>query len=442
MTTAAGPARWRRPAALLALALIVGTLAVATTMRPVRLAEVLLIVLVEVIAVSLASGRRIAAATAIGATLAVNWLLVPPYGTFRIQAQENWVTLAVFLALAVGASRLVETVLASERAAAAGLTREAVLAEVLRPDTVSAAEALRVLRTALGLDAAALVQAATGRVMQSTGEADGQPRDEPVMTVDVSPAYQVRGWGPGRLGARREYVATLATAVVRAWESEQLTAEQERSARLAEVDQARAALLASVGHDLRTPLAGIRVSAEALAMAGASLDDAARAELLDDLRQSAIRLNEVIGAVLDTSRIEAGALNVDRRATNLAEVAARAVDLLASPRVHLEAPSRPVVGTTDPVLLERVVANLASNALAHTSPDSPVEVVTSQDDGSASISVIDHGPGLAGGSPDVGRNPHGLGLLIVDRLARLIGAELAYGDTPGGGLRATVRTPR
>lgn len=442
--TPAGAIRWRRNPAvvLLSLSTIVGTLALASSMRPVGLAEVLLIVLVEVIGVSLVAGRTVAAATAIGATLAVNWLLVPPYGTFRIQAQENWVTLTVFLVLAVGASTLVESVLASERTAAAGIAREDVLAEVLRPESTSAEEALRILSTALDLDDASLVESSTGRVLQSTLDGRGDPPERPTLVVDVAPDYQVRGWGPERLGVRSGYVPTLATAVVRAWESQQLTAEQERSARLAEVDRARAMLLASVGHDLRTPLAGIRVSAEALAMSDSSLSDADRVELLDGLRQSAIRLDEVIGAVLDASRIEAGVLHVDRFATDLGEVAERALHQLASPRVHLHRPEGPVVGSTDPALLERIVANLVSNALAHTPEDTPVEVILAQDERTASIAVVDHGPGLAAESSDVGRSRHGMGLLIVDRLAGLIGADLAFADTPGGGVHVSVRVPR
>lgn len=295
-----------------ALATIVVTLVVATAMRPVDLAEVLLIVLVEVIGVSLVAGRAVAAATAIGASLAVNWLLIPPYATLHMQDQENWVALAVFLVLAVGVSTLVESVLASERTAARASFRESVLGEVLSPGPASAPEALRALRSALDLDEAALVESESGRVLVST-LGRREPAYPPCLQVDVAPGLRVRGWGPERLGVRTGYVTTLATAVVRAWESEQLIAEQERSARLAETAAARAALLATVGHDLRTPLAGIRLSVDALALSGNDLPEADRRELLDGLRQSAIRLDGIIGAVLDASRIEDGVAQVEPR---------------------------------------------------------------------------------------------------------------------------------
>jgi signal transduction histidine kinase len=132
---------------------------------------------------------------------------------------------------------------------------------------------------------------------------------------------------------------------------------------------------------------------------------------------------------------------VDKRPVNLAEVAARAVAVWTSPRITLVPAQEGVVAFTDAVLLERILANLVANALTHTPQDSPVEVVLGEGAAGSSIAVIDHGPGLAADSADVGRSRHGMGLLIVDRLAELIGADTAYDETPGGGLTATVRVP-
>lgn len=436
-------ARWRRRPLVVALAIlaIVATIAIATAVRPVGLAEVLLLVLVEVVVVSLFAGRTLTAITAVGAVLAVNWFLVPPYGTFQVQAQENWVYLAVFLLVAVGVSTLVEVVLRSERAAAAATAREAVMAEVLRPDSASAADSLRAFRSALDLDGAELRAPGTGDVLESSSREGGQRLTDTVIDIEVAPGFHVVGHGGQIMGVDREFATTLATAVVRAWESQELVAEQERSARLAEIDRARATLLASVGHDLRTPLAGMRVSADALLMTEATLTEADRTELLEGLRQSAIRLDEVLGALLDSSRIDAGVLQVDQRPVDLREVAAQAAAPWRSPRISLRAVERPVIAVTDAVLLERILANLVANALTHTPQDSPVEVVIAGGEARASVAVVDHGPGLAADSADVGRSRHGMGLLIVDRLAELIGADTAYDETPGGGLTATVTVP-
>ena len=214
--------RWRRPAVLaVALGILAVTLMVAVSQRPVVLSEVLLIVVVEVIGVSLVGGRTVAAATAVGASLAINWFLIPPYGTLHIAAQEDWVFLAVFLVLALGASWLADVVVASERASARAAAHEVVLAAMLGPGRVSAADALELMRAAVDLDEAALVEARSGDVLVST-MGRRVPAYPACLEVDIAPGFRVQGWGPGRLGVRSDFVTTLAAAVVRAWESEQL----------------------------------------------------------------------------------------------------------------------------------------------------------------------------------------------------------------------------
>lgn len=430
---------WRRHpiAVLLALAATVVTLGVAAAMRPVGLTEVLLIVLVEVVGVSVLAGRAIAAATAVGAFLAVNWLLVPPYGTLHIADQAVWITLVVFLVLAVGASTLVESALGWEREAAAAGARAALLADALQPEAGSAIESLRVLRGGLDLDGAALVDRGTGRVLLSSGT-PGEPAAASLV-VDIPPDLQVQGWGPEVIGAQPSYVRSVATAVARSWQGEELVAEQQRSAQLAELDAARATLLASVGHDLRTPLAGIRVSADVLALNDQQLSAQDRAELLAGLRSSAIRLDAVIGAVLDSSRIEAGVAVVEPVATDLADIAARAAADLDSQRIKLDLPdAAPAV--VDPVLLERIVANLLANSLAHTPGATPVLLAVRASRAGWEIRVRDQGPGLSGAAPDVGRARTGMGLVLVERLARMTGVGLTL-TSSADGLLAVITVP-
>lgn len=449
-SAAPAASRWRRRPfpVLVALAIIPVTLAGAVALRPVGLAEVLLVSLVEVVGVSLVAGRAIAAGTAVATVAAVNWFLVPPYGTFRIQSQDAIVTLTVFLLLAVGISTLVDAVLRSETSASSASAREAMLSGALESGASSPEEALRTFRDAFALDTVVLASTA-GTELARVGPRPAKG-EEPQLRVLVEPSYHVIGTGPQRLGADPAFVRSMATAVVRAWESSELTAEQERSARLAELDAARAALLASVGHDLRTPLAGIRVSAEALALAEEELSAQERAELLAGLRESALRLDQVLGAVLDSSRVEAGVLAVRHEPVDLAAVTRDAVAPWLGPRVSLATTAAVGEVRTDAGLLERIIGNLVSNALAHTPQDSLVEVRVSARDGWGLVSVADHGPGLApatpgsaaaGGPGDRGRSRTGLGLLIVDRLAWMIDADVSYAETPGGGLTAVVRLP-
>ncbi len=439
MPPGSAPARLRRqPGAVgAAILLIVATFAVATAARPVPLAEVLLIVLVEVIAVSLVAGRTIAALTAAASALAMNWLLVPPYGTLAMADQAKWVTLVVFLLLAVGVSSLVESIMRTELRAAAAAAREAALAEVLRPEDASAAGALEALRTTLHLDAAAVVVAnSEDELLCGVQQRPSQP---PVLDVAVGPSFRVLGWGEPALGAQRAYVTSLATAAVRAWESERLVQEEQRSAQLAEIDAARAALLASIGHDLRTPLAGIRVSADALALAGDALGPGERAELLESLQQSAVRLDGLLDSVLEAARAEMGARAPEPVVCDLREVVVQALADLPSDRLRVQAPDRVVPARVDRVLAERVVANVAANAVQHTPPEQVVEVSVSDAPGVPTVMVVDHGPGLSQGV-DTGRNAHGMGLVIVERLAGFAGIVVTRSETPGGGLTVTLQS--
>jgi two-component system sensor histidine kinase KdpD len=427
------PTRLRRrpvPVALAILAIPL-TIAAAAAIRPVNLTEVLLVGLVEVMGVSLLAGRTVAALTALGTVAAVNWFLVPPYGTFAIQQQQNVVSLTIFLLLAVAVSTGVDAAMTSETRATAAAAREAALSEVLRPVERSPQDALEAFRDTFGLSSVVLVDARSGDAVLRAGQPSGEGR---VLSVVVDPGYRIDGYGPEIMGSETAFTTAMATAVVASWESEQLRAAQERSARLAAIDEARAALLASIGHDLRTPLAGIRLNAEALQLAAGVMPGPEQEQVIADLRESAIRVDQVLGAVLDSSRVEAGVQPVLIDQVDAGAVARAAAATWGSPRISVQVPPGLAPLRSDPALLERIVANLVSNALAHTPPEAGVVVSCRP----GAIAVIDHGPGLVEGGGDAGRARAGMGLLIVDRLAQAIGATVDYGLTPGGGVTAVV----
>jgi K+-sensing histidine kinase KdpD len=184
------------------------------------------------------------------------------------------------------------------------------------------------------------------------------------------------------------------------------------------------------------------------------LHDADRDELLATIEHSADRLADLIANLLDLSRLQAGALNIDLRAVPVDEVVARALierhlgDVLNGVDDDL-----PMV-LADPGLLERVVANLADNAHRYASPGSPIEVRAGCTETAVAISVVDQGPGvqetdwarmfvpfqrLHDRSADVGV---GLGLAIARGFTEAMGGTLEPAHTPGGGLTMTVVLPR
>jgi len=198
--------------------------------------------------------------------------------------------------------------------------------------------------------------------------------------------------------------------------------------RLARQDRERALLLAGVSHDLRSPLARIRLAAQLLP--GSPEVDPRR----DAIVRNADVADRLIGSFLD--HVRAGELPLDQ-AVDLAALARRLVDAYALPpgELTLQAPDRLVVQRAHPDLLERLLANLVDNALRH--GRTPVTVSLHQDGGMVELAVDDHGPGLpdgaqehlsqafARGDASRGRPGTGLGLAVVQRVAQRLGGTVS-----------------
>lgn len=157
-------------------------------------------------------------------------------------------------------------------------------------------------------------------------------------------------------------------------ERERLADEATRAIVLERIDEQRSALLRSVSHDLRTPLATIRAVASDL-LGDASYDEAIRAELLGLVAEESERLDRLVANLLSLSRIEAGALQPDLQAVALDELAAHVVKLLdrllGGRRVQLDLAQLPLVDG-DYTQLEQVVTNLLENAARHAPPGSTI----------------------------------------------------------------------
>lgn len=212
-------------------------------------------------------------------------------------------------------------------------------------------------------------------------------------------------------------------------------------------ERERALLLAGVSHDLRSPLARIRLAA---ALLPDDPQSAARRETIVRNTQVADRL---IGSFLD--HVRAGELPLDQPA-DLAPLARAAVEAhrsaAAAPAQALtcEAPASLVVAAAHPLLIERLLANLIDNAMQHGRP--PVRVVVRDDGDAAVLEVVDHGPGLPEGRRDEllqafargdasRQSPGtGLGLAIVARIVARMGGTLAF-EASGGVHTARVRLP-
>jgi two-component system sensor histidine kinase KdpD len=229
---------------------------------------------------------------------------------------------------------------------------------------------------------------------------------------------------------------------------------QSAAQQLDEVDRLRSALLAAVGHDLRTPLAEIKASVTTLRQPNLRLEAADQAELLGSIEHSTDLLTDLIANLLDLSRLQAGALSMDLQPVALDEVVGRALIDRRFDDVANDIDDDLPMAYADAGLLERVVANLVDNAHRHSPAGSRVEVRGRAGDGSVQIAVVDHGVGVSDGDWDKMFVPFqrlhdrstdisvGLGLAIARGFTDAMGGSVTPSHSPGGGLTMTVTLRR
>jgi two-component system sensor histidine kinase KdpD len=243
-------------------------------------------------------------------------------------------------------------------------------------------------------------------------------------------------------------------AAARARQAQRIATTTARADELARIDRLRSALLGAVGHDLRTPLAGIKIAVSSLRQADVEFSARDRAELLATVEESTDRLTTVVENLLAVSRLQAGVLSVDMRPTAVDAVAAEAVlgTDTGGVTVALDIPDDLPPALADAGLLERVVANLIANAVTASPPGGTVTVTGDAERGWVRLVVIDHGPGIPTGARDAMFSPFqrlddhtggglGLGLAIARGFTEAQGGTLIPTETAGGGLTMTIRLP-
>ena len=220
--------------------------------------------------------------------------------------------------------------------------------------------------------------------------------------------------GPILTPDQQRLLNALADQAALAVERVNLVEDVDRARLEAETDRLRAALLTSISHDLRTPLASILGSATSLRD---TQDVATQAELIRNVQDEAERLNRFIGNLLDMTRLESGPLRLQTGATELSDAIGgalrRAAKVLAAHRtqVVLE-PDLPMLDL-DEVLFEQVLFNLLDNAAKYAPAGSLVTIKGWRTDGYVTVQVLDEGPGIP--APDLER--------VFEKFYRVGGAD-------------------
>lgn len=478
-------------------------------------AHVALLFLLVVLGGSAAGGRALGVTLAVAAFLGFNFLFLPPYQTFVTANPFDWLVLLAFLVTGVVAAQLLYRA-QSAAAGAEQRTAEVDRLATLGAETLSAgraeealAAAAQVIRTTLAVATCDvyMLDAASGSLIRAAHEhADGAVPLPPAGTTDVirrvgeqrcaavelgdGTVNMAAGTGASTLGPlleRSEYVRALlvpltvrdrAVGVLRlsspggitlqpaqcrfldalayyaalGVERVRLSAEAERAEALREADRLKDALLASVSHDIRTPLTTIRALAHDIAGGG---DERALV-----IEEEVLRLNRFVTDLLDLSRLSAGGppltieLNV---AEDLIGAALQRIAGVAADRRILASldPADPLLaGRFDFALSLRILVNLLENALKYTPADTPIELTARREGAELLFGVADRGPGVPasertrifapfyrppGARPDTGGA--GLGLAIARGLAAAQGGTVTLEPRDGGGSVFTLRLP-
>ncbi|HVZ86088.1 MAG TPA: ATP-binding protein [Polyangia bacterium] len=237
-----------------------------------------------------------------------------------------------------------------------------------------------------------------------------------------------------------------------------LLGDEKRSALLeAETERIRSAVLSSVSHDLRAPLAVIASASSTLVEHGNRLPSGGRDEMARIIHDEARRLNELLKSLLDITRLQSGSLHVSRDWESLEEVVGSMLDRIEScaggRRLLTTVPSDLPLLHIDAILIEQVLLNLVDNAIKHTAAvDQPIEIEVALRGAEALVSVIDHGTGIDPAemtrifdkfyrSESSRGSGLGLGLTIARGIVAAHGGRIWASSTAGGGLSVHFTLP-
>lgn len=223
-----------------------------------------------------------------------------------------------------------------------------------------------------------------------------------------------------------------------------------------ESERLRNSLLSAISHDLRTPLTALVGLADTLLMTKPEVS-AEQKELLDAMRQSALRMNDLVSNLLDMAKLEAGTVHLNKQWQPLEEVVGSALSSCSAfldkrpITVHLDG-DLPLVNI-DTVLIERVLVNILENAAKYTPQYSPIEISGYRNGDQIILAIDDHGPGLPAGQENIifekfergdkeNATPGiGLGLAISKAIMKAHEGKISGESRPDGGARFTLTFP-
>ncbi len=411
-----------------------------------------------VVATALVGGLAPAVLSALGSALLLNYLFTPPLYTLTVAEPENVVTIAIFAAVGIAVASVVDNAArrtAEARSARAEADALTVLAHSLLTSTDDLPGLLSSACRVLGAEGAAVVRREAGEevVVASCGRPPASiERADMAAAIDQDSTLVLAGSTPP---ATQRPLLNAYAAYAKVMEERRVAtvAELERL-RLTELDRTRTALLAAVSHDLRNPLAAMKVSVDSLRSTDVTWSPEDEDELLATIEESTDRLTALVTNLLDMSRISTGSVRVVLRDVGLADAVRTSIaPLPGGERIEVDVDPELLV-LADAGLLDRVLANICENALKYTPLDARVRIDAAADGDAVVVRIADSGPGVADQDRDrlfapfqrFGDVPQqdgvGLGLAVALGLTEAMSGTIATEETPGGGLTFVLELKR
>ncbi len=439
-----------------------------------------------VVLVALRGKRAAAIFASFLSVAAFDFFLVPPYLTFAVSDTEYVVTFAIMLLVALLISNLTVRVRLQAEAARRRESRTSALYE-LTGQLADAGDieslvtaAVRSSQQAFQGTTQILLNNATGQLSPAPGQSSHSmaERDSAVAqwvfqnrekagagtntlpaagalylpleasqrvvgVFAIAPAERARLDDPDERHLLDTFVRQIALAIERV----QLVDEASRARLTVETERLRNALLSSVSHDFRTPLATMLGAAGSLLDPAGPTDATVRQELLQAIYTETERLDRLIRNLLDMTRLESGAVQLRREWHPLEEIIGAALhrtsQQIGDRPVAISLPSDLLLVPIDGSLIEQVLINLLENAAKYTPPMTPIDVRAFRENQEVVVEIADRGPGL----PDdqvrrVFEKFHrvsnsdggvGLGLAICEAIVNAHGGRIWAENRPGGG---------
>lgn len=450
--------------------------------------------MLAVLLVAVYIGRGPALLAAVLSALSWNYLFIEPRLTFQISLPQDIALLLLYFAIALFAGNLTARLRIREKQAQFNAERNLALF-TLTHETAGAVDMDAVLVTAV--EQVGRVFDAEVAILLPRPEGNGI-RPHPCGTLAMDGKEEgVAGWvfehgriagrntdtlpkasaryyplrtpsgTVGVIGIRRHaterlpfdqesLLETFVGQIALAVERELLDEAAEQAALLRESERLSAALLNSISHELRTPIASIRGAADSLLQPGKGPGETARLQLTRDILDASERLNRLVENLLDMSRLESGRLHLKREWCDVREIigvaAIRLSSCLTERPLTIDAqPDLPLV-RLDFVLIEQVLVNLLDNACTYTPPGTHIRIQAHERDGWCELIVSNDGPPIPATDlervfdkfyrvPGSAVTGTGLGLPISRGLVEAHGGTLTAENRPAGGVRFTIRLP-